>query len=660
MAAIYDDARADALVAQGVKGVMDRLGLCREILEVRSRLEQAPVVSLKGKARANALAQRRISALRSILLPGYKASSDSAAVDDLLVPATAKKTLGALIEQAAGGSASDRISASLLVGDLVGMLRRVNAAELDYGLTRTNVGLLDVASAAQSLIPDEPADTPQLLRGHISAKPIMDAAIEAGKFTEEQKGLLQAAAQQAQEFSQASRDAFAPEESQELRALHARFDAYSSELKQLVEAKSGAAKLAGPDSDAFKQAKQRYEELFEEYLNWHRNVYEKRAKELNAAIKEKRAAFMTKAVELHGQLMDDINRDNPVTVEQAEAWARDKVTITPAAVARLRRQGYLPEQVRKDFAEFYRFARGRVDKLVIDTKGDKRANATDINTHGKAGIINLDSAFDKKTLWHEAGHHIEADPAARAAASLYIRYRSVDGKQYTLRSMKGGHKGFKPNEVAYECGFFSSYVGKVYRDGFTEVFSMGCETFSDPALLAQRMAVDPQTLEFVLGYIRSPKTTLAQLHQSMRESMRETTEDADSQAEDATAARIKQLADSLALEDIDPQPWLSRTRAAWIVERDGAQYVGAVKAGEKTLYVYSSKRVRNAETKRYGAGYLVYEDDGTDNGGTFDMAIPTKDKDSMRAVVATWAQAAQSDGMYELAYRILSGDNLKL
>lgn len=651
MAAIYDDARADALVAQGIQGLMERLGLCKEIMHVRAKLAEAITLRpVAAQERAKAMTQRRINALRALLLPNFKASSTSAAVDELLIPTTAKKTLMDFVEQANQGSDRDKISTSLVVNDLVEMLRRINAQELDLGLTNRSQSYLDIANAAQNLRPTNEPDTEPHMRGHIVFKPVVDAAIEAGKFTDEQLQMVKAAAQQVKEAKDASDLTIAPEEAAELNRLRGKFYEFKSQLEDLANAKNAIKAKRGMDNDEFKAAYQKYADLYAEYLEWHRGSYVKRGNVLIEAIKKKREVFVSQSADVHTKLMADINKDNPVSEQDAKDWVDRNLTITAAAVSRLRRIGYAPEQLRKDFVEFYRFARGRVDKLVIDTKGDRRANATGINTHGTAGSIFLDSSFDKVTLWHEAGHHIEADPVARAAAALYIRQRSEDGRQYTLRSLTG-NRGYGPGEVALKGGFFSPYVGKIYRGGVTEVFSMGCETFANPALLATRMEKDPQTLEFVLGYLRSPKTAMQQLHQSMREAMREISEDAQENAQTVIQKRNEELAKSIQLENIDPTPWLEREKASWIVERHGGQYVGAVKSDSGDIfYVYSSKRVLNTDTRRFAAGYKVYVDDTS--AGMYELQIPGKDKTAMLTVLAVWAK---SNGNFMDAKTILSG-----
>jgi hypothetical protein len=184
-------------------------------------------------------------------------------------------------------------------------------------------------------------------------------------------------------------------------------------------------------------------------------------------------------------------------------------------------------------AEFYRLTGGRLRTVVINTDGSRRANAEGIHGHGSA-TINIDGNFTKRTLWHEMGHHLEADPAILAAARGFLTLRS-DGTGLHYLSKLTGNNAYRANEKAYRDGFFSAYVGKHYKDA-TEVMSMAMESFSDPALLGERMHQDPDIFSLVEGIMKTAENPLMQLIHDVR-------------AENADATKEQQEAESAVREE---------------------------------------------------------------------------------------------------------------
>jgi len=207
------------------------------------------------------------------------------------------------------------------------------------------------------------------------------------------------------------------------------------------------------------------------------------------------------------ELIDDLLAQSPISRQQAQAWA-DAQVIGKAAQARLKKMGYGMQYVRWDMAEFYRLSRGRLGNIRIESAGGRRANATDIDSSDD-GIINLGSRFDKRTLFHELAHHLEQDPAAQQAAQGFLAKRRTKDSPVPLRKLTG-NKGYGPDETAYPDDFISPYIGKFYPTGLTEVFSMGVESFSDPALLAMRIAKDPEMFSLIAGFLQSEPHPLFQ------------------------------------------------------------------------------------------------------------------------------------------------------
>lgn len=308
-------------------------------------------------------------------------------------------------------------------------------------------------------------------------------------------------------------------------------------MKVLSEKEKTLRMLRTPEAEA------QYKEAYEAYLHHYRNVYVPLVERGNAKVQAASDAVNQGAGgvrEVGEKILAKVLNSSAIDKATAKAWA-DAQEITPAAVRRLAKIGYLVAQVREDMAEFYRLTGGRIARARLHSKGDRRANATDIGEHGKPGTIHLDTNFTKRTLWHELGHHIEADPAAKMVAGQMIRRRAKSSVPAQLRKITG-NTSYGRREVALQNGFFSSYIGKLYNDGCTEVFSMGLETFSNPVLLAHRMHKDPQTLAMVAGYVSRPISDLEKQMISLQGLLVQASEDSESGVESQIAAVVGALA----------------------------------------------------------------------------------------------------------------------
>lgn len=215
-------------------------------------------------------------------------------------------------------------------------------------------------------------------------------------------------------------------------------------------------------------------------------------------------------------IISDLLAQSPITQEQAETWANAQI-IDKSSITRLQKQGYKKEDVRKDMAEFYRISGGKLRRIDIIANGSKRANAGGIGQ--VEGVeIHVGSSFDKRVLWHELAHHLEADSAAKQASNDFLIKRRESDTVYSLSSLTG-NRGYGRDEGAYKDSFINEYVGKVYRDGTTEVFSMGVENLSDPVKLATMIAKDPEMAAMIIGYLKadlSPATKALQKLQNSK------------------------------------------------------------------------------------------------------------------------------------------------
>lgn len=112
------------------------------------------------------------------------------------------------------------------------------------------------------------------------------------------------------------------------------------------------------------------------------------------------------------------------------------------------------------------------------------------------------------TVAHELGHLIETrKPGIRDRARAFLAYRVGDEPPIDMGEQRGelamkGEMGRKDNFEKVFGERSAYYVGKVYRDGDTEIVSMGIEQlYRDPLGFAKK---DPEYCQFILSVLRSP------------------------------------------------------------------------------------------------------------------------------------------------------------
>jgi hypothetical protein len=102
---------------------------------------------------------------------------------------------------------------------------------------------------------------------------------------------------------------------------------------------------------------------------------------------------------------------------------------------------------------------------------------------------------------HEYAHHLEySSNNARAAAKQWLVNRAT-GQAQPLRKLTGRNYGI--DEVALPDSFIDPYVGRVYRSGSTEVFSVGFQYFSDIRSMVKLWQGDRDHFNLVVGLLRS-------------------------------------------------------------------------------------------------------------------------------------------------------------
>ncbi|SEN75407.1 hypothetical protein [Nitrosomonas marina] len=415
--------------------------------------------------------------------------------------------------------------------------------------------------------------------------------------------------------------------------------------QRLVAKRSGDLDSFNETNELFNSLHEKYLELREEYKLLDKVKYENK----KARIEE----LKNQIAPVGEGFINTLIGASKVTREQADTWANAQV-ITKSAINRLKRIGYKEADIRRDMAEFYRITGGKLRQIIIDNDGSKRANARGIGSVENTAIY-PDSRFDKKVLWHEMAHHLEADPIAKAASNGFLQKRRADEKVYSLRSLTG-NRGYRQSEGAYKDDFISPYIGKVYRDNTTEVWAMGIQYLSNPQDAALMLGKDPEMAALIAGYLQSdltPGTKILQAAQNLaKDKIQAKRSYQDAQYENA----IKKLSDGVeiiddgwfdALPEIDKDMLLSYS----FRRNSSAEFIGSWNG----FRVFKGK-FRSRKTRRVSKGYeIIYapessflDDDGRSrvpHGGTFH-----EEMDAIKAALRI-AREALSNDIYRVSYK---------
>lgn len=339
---------------------------------------------------------------------------------------------------------------------------------------------------------------------------------------------------------------------------------------------------------------------------------------------EGRASSHRALFEANGQaIIDKIAEASPITSEQAQAWAAEQI-IDANAKAKLRKLGYKPEDVVRDMAEFYRLTGGKASAIRIGIDGGKRANAVGITERLGEKVINLGSRFNKTVLFHELAHHLENDPIAKAAANGFLLKRREGDGVHSLRAMTG--LNYDKREVAYKDHFMDAYVGKYYKDGITEVWSMGVQYLANPKDAAVFAAKDPEMFALISGYLSMPLTPAMHaklnMHKGAIGEMQEKKQSEEEQYEKAVQFLAEQAPITKdnwfdTLDKVSEAYYYLNTYVLARVRKDRAQYVGS-----NGNYRVFSGVFRNGVTMRNAKGYVVVDSSTGGAGSGMSMDIP--------------------------------------
>lgn len=400
-----------------------------------------------------------------------------------------------------------------------------------------------------------------------------------------------------------------PEIASEKSKIMDQIEKLSSEWKETQDKNGG---FTSSLVDEYEKLNKTYKELQEKLKDLNSVKYVEREKK----IEELRVQLTDPGKKIINTLLDA----SPVTQQQAEEWA-GRQKIDKSVLTRLKKTtGYTEKSVRRDMAEFYRITGGKLRNIDIVTSSGKRANAGNIG-HVEFNEVRIDSRLDKETLWHEMAHHLEADPVARLAANGFLIKRRESDRVYSLRHLTG-NKGFGRNEVAYKDEFINHYIGKVYRDGVTEVFSMGIQYLSDPEKAAAFLAKDLEMASFITGYLQSDLTPAMKALQALQDHAAGLNQDKRSKIENEYQDAINKLAAGVEIVD---DGWFGSLSDAeknellgsWYLKDENAKFLGSW----DTYRVFSGK-FKNFKTNRVAKGYaVVYTKPPLDEGDRWGITV---------------------------------------
>lgn len=379
--------------------------------------------------------------------------------------------------------------------------------------------------------------------------------------------------------------------------------------------------------------------IYDDFLDKSSKVYREYTDLHNQKVAEfnaKKDALKQPIINIGEKIKEHLLAKSSISKEQADSWAKSQV-IDSGAIKRLSNNGYKKEDLLNDMAEFYRLTGGKLREISIKNNGAKRANARGIGEIIGSEIY-IDSDFDKRILFHELAHHLESDQCAKIAANGFLEKRRTSEKVYRLRSLTGNN-GYSRDEVAYDDDFINPYVGKVYNDGVTEVFSMGIECFSDPFKLAELVAKDPEMFNLMIGYIQSPLTPAMEAVNNLYSSKADEIKTEKDSIENEFNSYIKKLAETVTLT----KETLSEKESEYI------NFIKVNYIGSFNGWHICSGLVSDVNSRRKKSGFFVFS---RDESGYIDYSrMPDKDIVKLKALLAYCDKNSQIDNLLRIFYR---------
>lgn len=331
-------------------------------------------------------------------------------------------------------------------------------------------------------------------------------------------------------------------------------------------------------------------------------------------------------------IIDAIASKSPISVEAASDYASSQV-IDKNVITSLAKKGYSEDALRADIAEFYRLVGGKIVPIQISAERSNRAFAQSGGDDGLGKIV-IDGSFTKRVLWHEMGHHVEySNELARYAAQAFLERRRESDKLYMLRDID--HKGYDRSELAYKDAFYSFYVGKYYKHGYTEVISMGFDCLATPERTAMLASKDKEHLELISGYAQSEMRPLSKLR--LRKSISKKSEITNNiSARSEMEKEIAKIAEKI---DLDKSLYLSQTTielARYENSHNDTEWLGRLNESN----VFYGKSIRNPRTWGRRSGYVFIEDLGDEGWSKVHRTFSKRDFNVIKGVSIGLMQSA--------------------
>ena len=196
------------------------------------------------------------------------------------------------------------------------------------------------------------------------------------------------------------------------------------------------------------------------------------------------------------RVKNNLFEESSVSEEEARRWIEQSVIIPKNLATALAKQGNYPlEEFKADCAEFYRLVGGKVGMVEFGRDGRKSRAFQ----RGDIEVF-MNGEIDKRTLFHELSHVVEANSGFSGACSKdFVLSRATSDATQKLKDLCPGSK-YEDDEIAYPDHFIDPYVGKVYNnENASEVLSMGVERLTSPDLFYDFVTTDAAHCNYILG-----------------------------------------------------------------------------------------------------------------------------------------------------------------
>jgi hypothetical protein len=134
-------------------------------------------------------------------------------------------------------------------------------------------------------------------------------------------------------------------------------------------------------------------------------------------------------------------------------------------------------------------------RINIRHTAESRARYSTVNK-----TVYLSDKSKQSDMFHEVGHYIEEQNVfIKRDMQTFYKDRTKDDVLEKLTELTG-NKSYPSHEVGKKDKFYDPYIGRYYKDGSTEVMSMGMmDMFEKPAELAQK---DPEMFRLIFKAMR--------------------------------------------------------------------------------------------------------------------------------------------------------------